>query len=133
MIVTPLYAGLLALLFLLLSFRVIGRRRDANVSLGDGGDAQLQRRARGHGNFAEYVPLALLLILLLELGQTTPYWLLHLLGLALVVGRVLHAIALSYTEKWMPGRFVGTLLTFLVLLVAGLLCLWRGVAALIVA
>jgi uncharacterized membrane protein YecN with MAPEG domain len=133
MIVTPLYAGLLAIFYIVLSARVISRRRDANISLGDGGDVEMQRRVRGHANFAEYAPLALLLIALLEIGGTTPFWLLHLLGVMLVLGRVLHGIALGFTDKWMPGRFFGTILTFLVLLVAGVLCLWRGVAGLILA
>jgi uncharacterized protein len=133
MIVTPLYAGLLALFFVALSLRVISRRRRANISLGDGGDSEMQRRMRGHGNFAEYTPFGLLLIALLEIGGTTPFWLLHLLGLVLVVARVMHAIALSYTEKWFLGRFLGMVLTFLVLIVAGVLCLWRGIAALLVA
>ncbi len=132
MIVTPLYAGLLALFFVLLSLRVISRRRGANINLGDGGDADMQRRVRGHGNFAEYVPFALLLIALLEIGGVTPIWLLHLLGLTLVVARVLHGIALSYSQHFMLGRVLGTVLTFAVLIVAGLLCLWRGVAILIV-
>lgn len=132
MIVTPLYAGLLALFFVLLSLRVISRRRGANINLGDGGDADMQRRVRGHANFAEYVPFALLLIALLEIGGVTPIWLLHLLGLTLVVARVLHGIALSYTQHFMLGRVLGTVLTFAVLIVAGLLCLWRGVAILIV-
>lgn len=131
MIVTPLYAGLLALFYFVLSLRVIKRRRGANVSLGDGGDQELQRRMRGHGNFAEYAPFGLLLIALLEIGGTTPFWLLHLLGLTLVVARVLHGIALSYTEQWFPGRFYGMILTFLVLVVAGVLNLWRGIAGLI--
>jgi uncharacterized membrane protein YecN with MAPEG domain len=133
MIVTPLYAGVLAVFFVVLSMRVINRRRDGNINLGDGGDAEMQRRIRGHGNFAEYAPLALLLIALLEIGGTTPFWLLHLLGLMLVIGRVLHGIALSYTEKWIPGRFFGMILTFLVIVVAGVLCLWRGLAGLILA
>lgn len=133
MIVTPLYAGLLALFYVVLSLRVIARRRGASISLGDGGDEEMQRRVRGHGNFAEYAPFGLLLIALLEIGGTTPFWLLHVLGLVLVVARVLHAIALSYTQKWFLGRFLGMVLTFLVLIVAGVLCLWRGVAGLVVA
>ena len=67
MSVTPIYAGLLALLFILLSMRVIGTRRAARVALGDGGIPALLRRQRVHGNFAEYAPLALLLMALAEL------------------------------------------------------------------
>ena len=55
---------------------------------------------------------------------------LHGLGASLVVSRLLHGIALSYTEKWFFGRFFGTLLTFILLLAAGGLCIWQGIAAL---
>ncbi|WP_370309905.1 MAPEG family protein [Sinimarinibacterium flocculans] len=130
MTITPLYAGLLAILFLALSLRVVQKR--SNVSLGDGGDPELLRRIRGHGNFAEYVPLILLMMAMLEVGGATPAWLLHLLGATLVVARVLHGIALSYTAKWKFGRFYGTLVTFILLLVLALLCVWRGIAALMV-
>lgn len=128
MIVTPLYAGILALLFLALSFRVVFRRRAEKINLGDGGDAEMQRRIRGHGNFAEYVPLILVLMLVIELGGTTPQWALHSMGLTLVVARLLHGYALSVSKHFFIGRFVGTVLTFTLLLVAGGLCLWRGLA-----
>lgn len=129
MTITPLYAGLLAIWFLVLSWRVV-QQRGHGVSLGDGGDETLLRRIRGHGNFAEYVPLTLLMIAMLELGGAAPVWLLHLLGATLVVARLLHGIAFAFTQHWKFGRFYGTLLTFILLAVCGLLCLWRGLAAL---
>ena len=49
-----------------------------------------------------------------------------------LVARLLHGIALSFTKSWKFGRFWGTLLTFILLLVTGLLCLWRGIATLLV-
>lgn len=128
MVITPLYAGLLAVWFLVLSIRVV-QQRGQGVSIGHGDDAVLLRRIRGHGNFAEYVPLILLMIALLELGGTRS-WVLHALGATLVIARILHGTALSYTEKWRFGRFYGTLLTFILLLTAGLLCVWQSVAAL---
>ncbi|MFM9841899.1 MAG: MAPEG family protein [Dongiaceae bacterium] len=56
---TPIYAGLPALLFVFLSVRVIGMRRATRIGPGDGGNAQLLRRQRAQGNFAEYAQLAL--------------------------------------------------------------------------
>ena len=57
MVVTPLYAALLVLWFLVLTLRVLQNRQSTKVSLGDGGNTLLQRAIRGHANFAEYVPL----------------------------------------------------------------------------
>lgn len=122
--ITALYAGLLALWFLALSWRVV-QGRGHGASLGDGGDPLLLRRIRGHGNFAEYVPLILLMMALLELGGL-PAWALHAIGATLLLARLLHGYALSFSQQFKFGRFHGTLLTFILLLVVGLLCLWQG-------
>jgi uncharacterized membrane protein YecN with MAPEG domain len=111
-----------------LSLRVISRRRSAQVSLGDGGNTLLERAIRGQANFAEYVPLALLLLLILELSHFSIY-VLHVIGIALVVARLLHGYALSFTGRFNFGRWWGAFLTFVVLLVEIVLCLyqaWRG-------
>jgi hypothetical protein len=126
MIITAFYAGLLAPVFLALSLRVVQFRR-RGISLGDGGSPQMLRVMRGHANFAEYVPFILVLMLVLELGHTSIY-ILHALGITLLIARVLHGYALSFTHKFFLGRFLGAALTFGVLLVAGLLCVWQGVA-----
>lgn len=125
MIITAFYAGLLALWFCLLSARVIARRRSGRISLGDGGDAPMLRRIRGHANFAEYVPFALLLMALLEMGRTSIY-ILHALGILLLAARLLHGYALSFSEKFFLGRMLGMVLTFTVLITAGVLCVWQG-------
>jgi uncharacterized membrane protein YecN with MAPEG domain len=127
MIVTPIYAGLLALLFFVLSLRVV-KLRGHGASLGDGGNPVLLRRIRAHGNFAEYVPFILLMMGMLELSHFSSY-LLHALGVTLVIARLLHAYALSFTEKFKFGRFWGTALTFMLLFVCGALCLYQGVNA----
>lgn len=127
MSITLFYAGLLAIWFLVLSVRVVQKRGE--VSLGDGGDPALIRRIRGHGNFAEYAPLILLLMAMLEYGGLQA-WLLHALGVTLVVARLLHGVALSFTSHWKFGRFYGALLTFILLLVAGGLAVFQGLSAL---
>jgi hypothetical protein len=121
--VTPLYAGILAIVFFGLSLRVIAVR--GRVSLGDGGDAVVLRRMRGHANFAEYVPLILLMMGFLELNQASAI-LLHGMGLALVAARLLHGYALSFAQKFVFGRFIGTFITLGLLLVAGGLCIFQG-------
>jgi len=127
MTVTPLYAGLLALLFFALSLRVV-QMRGTGISLGDGGNTAMLRRIRGHANFAEYVPLILLMMAMLELSRFSIY-VLHGLGITLFVARLLHGYALSFTEKFKFGRFWGTLLTYLVMVAAGVLCIYQGIRA----
>ncbi len=122
---TALYAGSLALWYLVLSYRVIDRRR-GGIYLGDGGDPGMLRVIRGHANFAEYVPLALIMLGILELAGTSPY-LLHGLGTALLAGRLLHGYALSFSQQFGFGRFWGTLLTYVVLIVEALMCLYLAV------
>ncbi len=124
MSITLIYAGLMALLFLLLSWRVV-QMRGHGISFGDGGNAILLRRIRAHGNFAEYVPFILVMFGFLELSHLSA-WLLHALGVTLLIARGLHAYALSYREQFKFGRFWGTALTFLLLLVCGLLCVYQG-------
>jgi len=116
---TPLYAALLAMLFAGLAIRVIGRRRAAQVSLGDGGDRQLLRRQRAHANFAEYVPLTLVLMLCAELQQAAA-WYLNLVGCCLVAGRFLHAYAVSQEPEPMSLRVSGMGLTLSALLIGAL-------------
>ena len=125
MVVTPLYAGLLALWFVALSVRVINRRGHYKVSLGDGGNTMLQRAIRGHANFSEYVPLALLLLGILELSRF-PGYVLHGLGATLLAARLLHGYALSFTGHFRFGRMAGAALTFAVIAIAGVLCLYQA-------
>lgn len=125
MVVTPLYAALLALWLVALSLRVIVVRRRARVSLGDGGDPELQRAIRGQANFVEYVPVALLLLLILELSRFSIYFV-HALGIVLVVARLLHGYALSFTARFTFGRVWGAALTFVALLIEAVLCLYQA-------
>ena len=125
MVVTPLYAAILAVWFVILSLRVTQRRRSAKVSLGDGGDTLLQRAIRGQANFAEYVPLALLLLLVIELSRFSLY-VVHALGIALVIARLLHGYAMGFRAEFRFGRFWGAVMTFAILIVEAVLCLYQA-------
>ncbi len=116
--VTGFYAGLLALGFVLLSLRVIRARRGHRVALGTGGKRPVERAMRAHGNFAEYVPLALLLLALLELNGL-PTVILHALGLMLLGGRLAHAHGIAREPEVFRWRVLGMALTFTVLGLAG--------------
>ena len=119
MTITLLYAGLLSLWLLVLSVRVIAIRSQG-ISLGDGGNPVLLRRIRAHGNFAEYVPMILVMIGFLEISHFSALWI-HLLGGTLVVSRLLHGYALSFNESFKFGRIGGTALTLTLLGVCGFL------------
>ena len=123
--ITMGYAALLALLLLALSMRVVDGRRRFGVNLGDGDNAAMTRRIRAHANFVEYVPLLLTLLALLE-AAALPAWLLHGFGATLLVSRLMHGYALAFTEHWMPGRFVGTLLSFILLAVMAFTALYTS-------
>lgn len=119
--VTAIYAALLAFLFIGLSARVILYRRAQGLSLGDEGDRALLQRMRAQANCAEYAPFGLLLLALSE-AQGAPAPALHLLGLALLAGRVLHAVGLSADPQVMAARVGGMVLTLttLTVMAAGL-------------
>lgn len=127
--ITTFYAGLLALLYLVLAGNVIRTRGALKVNLGDGGHELLQRRIRAHGNFAEYAPLGLVLLGLLEAGGLPP-WGLHALGISLLAGRLAHAFALSSLTKRPATRVGGMLLTLTMIGIAALACLFLAARAL---
>lgn len=117
--ITPLYGGLIGLLLVALSARVIFRRRAASVSVGDGDDKDLRKRIRVQANCAEYAPLGLILLAMAEL-QGAPGWVVHLLGVMLLAGRMLHAYGFGSTPQIIPLRQLGMLLTFLMIILAAL-------------
>ena len=121
--VTALWAAILGLLSLALAARVVRGRITEKVGFGDCSSIVMQQRIRVHANFIEYVPLALVLLLLLELN-TSSILVLHAVGASLVLARLLHAFGLSTSTGTTVGRFVGTILTWLVILAESLLLLY---------
>lgn len=115
--ITAIYAAVLAVFYVVLTVRVVKQRYRAKASLGDAGDDVLRRTIRVHGNFAEFVPFALLLIALAELNGS-PSWSIHVLGSVLVLARLSHAYGL--TRGTLKFRQIGVIATFLVLLGAAL-------------
>jgi uncharacterized membrane protein YecN with MAPEG domain len=124
--ITTIYVAVSALVLVVISWQVIRRRRELGVAVGDAGDALLTRRIRAHANFVEYVPLALLLILSLELAQVAAA-VLHTLGCLLVAGRLIHAWAIVADS--VPGRVIGMGSTFLVLIAGAGTALFATVPA----
>ncbi|MFM7654416.1 MAG: MAPEG family protein [Paracoccaceae bacterium] len=104
--VTPLYALALGLIFLILFMRVSSVRSDAKISYGYGGNALLLQRMRQHGNFIEWVPFVLILMILAE-GMGAPALYIHISGVLLVVGRIAHPFGLKPDNAGHPLRYVG--------------------------
>jgi len=130
LVATPIYAALLAFVLIFLSLRVIRTRRTAKVALGDGGDAALLRASRAQANFAEYVPMALVLMGCAEL-QGAPVLAVHGLGLVLLAGRLVHAYGVSQAEEDYRFRVRGMQLTFLSIVSAAVLILVQAVLPLL--
>lgn len=121
-VISSFYIGVNVLLIFILAMYVVVLRMRHKVGLGDGGVPEMLRAIRVHGNALEYVPLALLMILVLEL-MGVPRFHLHALGIILTLGRILHAWGLARSSGTSPGRFVGTLFTWAVFLYAAVICI----------
>ncbi len=115
MTILPIYAALLAILFVYLSARTITIRRKSQIGLGHADNPDMLRAMRVHANFAEYVPLALLLIFLVESSGAGPA-LVHALGAALLLARLLHAYGVSQTKENFRFRVLGMTATFTVMM-----------------
>lgn len=115
--ITSLFALPLVLLYVYLAFRVINTRRSERVEIGDGGARVLLRRMRVHANAAEYMPIGIVTMGLAEL-QGAHAWLLVAIGATLLVGRAMHAYALSQEPHILRLRVNGMVLTFTAIIAA---------------
>ena len=117
----PLYTGLTAAFLMVmqvvLMFRVIGLRGQAEVLFGTGGNEALEQRQRVHGNFIENAPTFLIGLALIELMVGSTLWVLVLAGV-FVVSRIAHAIGLGMSTGVTSGRLVGILGTMICMVVA---------------
>jgi len=111
MVITPFYAAVLAVLFVGLGVRTLLLRRSLNIAVGDAGNQRMLRAMRVHSNFAEYVPLSLLLIYLVEMREAQSL-LVHMLCLCLLVGRASHAFGVSQVKEDYRYRVLGMAMTF---------------------
>lgn len=108
-----IYIALSFFLNFFLSFRIIGLRRKLKIGIGTGGNEELARAVRAHGNLVEHAPFILLMLFILDVTKSS-FYLVHALGFLFILGRLLHAWGISHSVAKSNGRFFGTLLTFLV-------------------
>ena len=121
------YIAALVLLGVVLAVRVITVRRAQKIGLGDGEDRVLRRRIRAHGNYSEYAPLLMIILLALPLLGAKE-WLIHLVGEIGLLGRILHAVGISKSGGTSMPRVGGMVLTLAGLLIGAaslLLLAWR--------
>jgi len=109
-IVVPIYAAAISLMFVALTFRTVLLRNQLGVLVGSGESRKLARAIRVHSNFAEYVPIALILLYFLELGSDTKTWI-HIPCMLLLLGRILHAYGVSQVKENIRFRIAGMFLT----------------------
>ena len=121
--IVAFYASILALLFVALSVRTIRMRRRLKIAIGDAGNKEMLRTMRAHSNFAEYVPLSLLLIYFVESSGANSL-IVHALALCLLVGRTSHAFGVSQAEENYRFRVFGMALTFTTLVAASVYLLY---------
>ena len=117
--ITALYAGVLGLMSMGVSFPAGRLRGQTKISVGDGGNQELLLAMRRHANFIETVPLALVLIGLLEMNAA-PALAIHGLGIVLIVARLCHAFGLKADTIEGAGRMIGAAGSALVMLVASI-------------
>lgn len=111
-----------------LSYRIGQLRHDLKISVGDGGNDLLARRMRAQLNFAENVPLVLIMAGLIELAGKGGMWL-EPVGAVFMLGRVLHGLGMDGGSlAW--GRTAGmavNMLTSLGLVVVAVLVLFGAI------
>lgn len=119
-----MYAALLGFLFFYLSIRTIGLRRRLKIGIGAKENDEMIRGMRVHSNFAEYVPITLLLIYFVEI-QGGHQLLIHALGALLLVGRSIHAYGVSQINEKFVFRVSGMVMTFTALLISACILLFN--------
>lgn len=117
--VSALYVALGALMLVVMSVRIITVRRRLKIGLGDGGERQLLQRMRVQGNAVETLPIQLLMLVMLEWMGVGHAWL-HGFGVAIIASRTLHAVGLSRSPGTSFGRFVGTAISLLLMVLMSL-------------
>jgi uncharacterized membrane protein YecN with MAPEG domain len=124
-LITFFYAGILAILYFYISFQTIKMRQKYQISLGSGPKNEIENYTSAHANFNAYVPILILLTYFLELSMTSSYWLpffiLHLFGIAIVLGRIFHYRAFTAEKMNFKFRKLGMYFTLWPLMVLGIL------------
>ena len=127
--ITALYAALLMVIVAYLGFKIGSLRGSTGISILHGDNMEVATAMRRHGNFTENVPMALILMGLVEANGGNVIFL-HVIGIVLVLARIAHPIGLHHDSISHPLRLVGAAGTILSMLVLAGVALWQEVGAL---
>lgn len=122
-----LYAGINLLILGLLSLPIGLNRNKKKISLGDGGDSQMNALIRAHGNAAEWIPGALIGLTILAMTGTGTL-VIHVLGLLFTLARASHAYAFLSGQATGPGRIFGAAMTLLIYVAMAGLLIWKAIS-----
>ena len=125
--ITALYAAFLGIIFIAFSGYVSSVRSKTGVGTGDGGNIQMVVAMRRHGNMAEYVPFALILMALAEISGLSATWL-HVAGVLLVAGRLVHPFGIAEDGGVFAARIGGQLATYSAMTIPIVYVLMAGIA-----
>lgn len=130
--ITAIYAGILAIFALVLSFKAGSLRGKTGISVlyGEPQNLELAEKARAHQNFLEYVPMVVILMGIIELNGGGAIFL-HTVGALLVIARIAHAVGLKHDNMAHPGRLIGAAGTALITLVTAGYTLWLAAGPLL--
>ncbi|EAU42618.1 hypothetical protein FP2506_07251 [Fulvimarina pelagi HTCC2506] len=124
-----IYCGLNIAILFWISFAIGRIRVRHQIMVGDGGNAHLAKAMRGHANAIEIMPMTLLALALAALLGAWPS-VIHALGLALTIGRVLHGLHFTRAEAPLWQRMIGFGLSMASMLASAATAVFMGLSAL---
>src|SRR5690242_17492161 len=98
---TAIYAGILAIISIVLAHGAGMTRARLGIPLGDGGNGDLISAIRRHANFVEFVPLIVVMMAMIEINGAKTWWI-HGFGIAIVIARIIHPIGISHSQMSSP-------------------------------
>ena len=110
MLLTPLFAAILGLMYIYLSLQVVKIRFSHRISMGVGENRGLEKAVRIHANFAEYVPMTLILLWFVE-TMLMSQGIVLVAGTLLIIARVMHVIGMAKPREWLILRQLGVVIS----------------------
>lgn len=121
--ITGIYTSILAILTIWLGARVSIHRAKTGISIMHGDDMTLAEKIRQHGNLTEAVPIALILMGIVELNGASPVWL-HTIGGILLLSRIIHPFGIKHDKPSEVARGIGSTGTSIAMVISMVFIVW---------